>query len=156
MKISVEGNLIVIAYYDDAKDDELELIEAKCGEVSVTIFDEDWCSLLEASYMHSQEACNIIEKCISNEVDCFGRVAILDYIEIHEDYQNLKLGSKAMKQIMNYLEKVYKVQFIVLKVDESRSTEVKDRLITFYEQFDFKPIGGDQTRLIYESAYNMF
>jgi len=151
MNVSLEGELIAVEYDFNAKDDELELIEAKCGEFTVTIFDEDWHNLLEAADMHSQDACNIIEVCLTNEVDCFGRVAIIDHIEIHEDYQNLELGTKAMEQIMKFLEKIYKVNFIILKVDESRNTE--DKLIRFYKQFHFKPIGGDQTRLIFESEY---
>ena len=154
MNVSLKGDLFAVKYDSDAKDDELELIEAKCGEFSITIFDEDWHELLEAADMHSQEACNIIEACLANGVACFGRVAILDHIEIHENYQNLKLGTKAIEQIMKYLEKIYKVNFILLKVDESRYTE--NRLIKFYKQFNFKPIGEDQTKLIYESENNMF
>ena len=138
----VDFNLI------DIITDETTRIGSASLYILNTFLKESWQDIFEAADSISGDLHHIVHnlsETLENESDFLGLLAILDRIQINEAYRGKGYGTKALTEIMKYLQ-VLRIDYLALiptpfeEKDEKKKQMGTERLVKFYEKFHLKVV----------------
>lgn len=123
--------------------------ETKIGYVEFYIINthrySDWNHVMYSADAISSDVLNIVdllEDVIANEEMFSGLITVLDRISIEEKYRGLGLGTKAMEEIIKYLD-ILSIDYIALQPfpmeeeDEDKQKVKMKALVDFYKKLAF-------------------
>lgn len=120
----------------------------KVGYANLYIFNEyrvnSWIELMDNADAISGdvlEVIDVLDKAKDNE-EIYGLIAVLDHVEIDENFRNNGYCSELIDKIVEYLEyiDVNYIGLIPARIYEDKVVQNEDKAIDYYIQKGFKPI----------------